>query len=164
MLIVAGLLYFIFTVSTPLMAQKTFKYTNNEVTVVWKPEQCIHSAICWTGLKEVFNPTKRPWVNIEGAATERIIEQVRHCPSGALSYFMNAEAKEIERDPVAEAASIVKVEVSPKGPYLLNTECLIIHADGHEEVKSGVVALCRCGASGNKPYCDGSHNKINFEG
>lgn len=140
------------------------KYTNNEVTVVWKPEQCIHSKICWTELAEVFNPRVRPWVNIEGADTERIIQQVRHCPSGALSYFMNAAATETLRDPVAEAANMIKVEVSPKGPYLINTECVIIHADGREEIKNGVVALCRCGASGNKPYCDGSHNAINFEG
>jgi uncharacterized Fe-S cluster protein YjdI len=143
--------------------QKTFKYTNNEVTVVWKPDQCIHSAICWTGLKEVFNPTKRPWVNIEGAATDRIIEQVQRCPSGALSYFMNAE-KERTETPVAETANRVKVEVSPKGPYILNTECIIKHADGKEEIKNGVIALCRCGASSNKPYCDGTHNEINFEG
>jgi uncharacterized Fe-S cluster protein YjdI len=141
--------------------QKT--YTNNEVTVVWKPDQCIHSKICWTNLKEVFNPSKRPWVNIEGAATDRIIEQVKHCPSGALSYFMNEEAQ-TGKDPVAEAASILKVEVSPKGPYILNTECIIKHADGREETRNGIVALCRCGGSGNKPYCDGSHNTINFEG
>ncbi len=109
-------------------------YTNNEVTVVWKPDQCIHSKICWHNLKEVFDPTKRPWVNIAGAATERIIEQVRHCPSGALSYYMN-DATESTKDPVAEAAHILKVEVTPRGPYIINTACIILHADGREEVK-----------------------------
>jgi uncharacterized Fe-S cluster protein YjdI len=137
-------------------------YTNNDVTVVWKSDLCIHSKICWTNLKEVFNPKERPWVNIGGAATDKIIEQVRKCPSGALSYFMNAE-QEVQRDPVAEAATILKVEVSPKGPYLINTQCMIVYADGREEIKNGVVALCRCGASGNKPYCDGTHNAIHFE-
>jgi uncharacterized Fe-S cluster protein YjdI len=145
------------------MPKQTHKYTNNEVTVVWKPEQCIHSKLCWNGLKEVFDPTKRPWVNIEGASTQRIIDQVRHCPSGALSYYMN-DAAETTKDPVAEAAHIVQVVVSAKGPYIINTECVIKHADGREEVKNGIVALCRCGASHNKPYCDGSHNAINFEG
>ena len=146
------------------MAENTRQYTNNEVTVVWKPEQCIHSKLCWTNLKEVFNPIRRPWVDIQGAATDRIIEQVRHCPSGALSYFMNAEGPAEQRDPVAEASHILKVEVTPKGPYILNTQCIIVHADGHEEIREGVVALCRCGASANKPYCDGSHNAIQFEG
>lgn len=169
-------------------------YTNNEVTIVWKPEQCIHSTICWRELKDVFNPRERPWIKMEGGTTDRIIEQVRKCPSGALSYFMNAEAvpdtgltpkdatstdvaatdiiakdvmateKTAKRDPQAEAASILTIEVTPNGPYILNTQCVIIHADGLEEIKEGVVALCRCGASNNKPYCDGRHNEISFEG
>lgn len=141
------------------------KYTNDEVTVVWKPKVCIHSTICWKGLIEVFNPKERPWVKMGGASTERIIEQVRKCPSGALSYYLNEEDQSAEPSDkvVAEKAQIMKVEVSPNGPYLIKTECLIVHSDGREETKAGTVALCRCGASANKPYCDGSHKKIGFE-
>jgi hypothetical protein len=117
-------------------------------------------------LIEVFNPRERPWIKMEGADTQRIIEQVRQCPSGALSYYMNDdEVKENEPDKiVAEAATMLKVEATPNGPYIINTECLIVHSDGKEETKTGTVALCRCGASGNKPYCDGSHKKIEFTG
>lgn len=142
------------------------KYTNNEVTVVWKPDMCIHSKICWTHLKEVFDPTKRPWVNIQGADTQRIIDQVSSCPSGALSYYMNNAATPATalQEPVPEAAQTVKVEVSSKGPYLIKTQCIIKYPDGREETKNGTVALCRCGASNNKPYCDGRHREINFEG
>lgn len=148
------------------MPKETLKYTNNEVTVVWKPKTCIHSTICWKELIEVFNPRERPWIKMEGADTQRIIEQVRKCPSGALSYYMNAdEIKDTEPDKiVAEAATMLKVEVTPNGPYIINTECLIVHSDGKEETKTGTVALCRCGASGNKPYCDGSHHKAGFTG
>jgi uncharacterized Fe-S cluster protein YjdI len=67
------------------------KYTNGEVTVVWQPDKCIHSTACFNGLPEVFDPDKRPWVNIHAAETEKIIEQVKRCPSGALSYFINKE-------------------------------------------------------------------------
>lgn len=148
------------------MALETLKYTNNEVTVVWKPKTCIHSTICWKGLIEVFNPKERPWIKMDGASTERIIEQVRQCPSGALSYFLNAEA--VTDEPadkvVAEAATVIKVEVKPNGPYIINTECLIVHSDGREETKTGTLALCRCGSSANKPYCDGTHRKVGFEG
>jgi uncharacterized Fe-S cluster protein YjdI len=73
------------------MPVTTHKYSNGEVTIVWKPAICIHSAKCFKGLPEVFDPKKRPWINAEGATTERIIEQVKICPSGALSFFMNAE-------------------------------------------------------------------------
>lgn len=76
------------------MPLSTLKYTNGEVTVVWKPDICIHSKICWTELREVFDPFKRPWVNMEGGTTERIIEQVKKCPSGALSYYMTDGNKE----------------------------------------------------------------------
>lgn len=147
------------------MSKETLKYTNDEVTVVWNPKVCIHSTICWKGLIEVFNPKERPWVKMGGASTERIIEQVRKCPSGALSYYLNEEDQSAEPSDkvVAEKAQIMKVEVSPNGPYLIKTECLIVHSDGREETNAGTVALCRCGASGNKPYCDGSHKKIGFE-
>jgi uncharacterized Fe-S cluster protein YjdI len=76
------------------MSRETFKYINGEVTVVWKPKVCIHSTVCWKGLIEVFNPKEKPWIKMDGAATERIIEQVRKCPSGALSFFMNADNDE----------------------------------------------------------------------
>ena len=76
------------------MSKGTLKYSNGEVTVVWKPDLCIHSGNCVRGLKEVFNSQKRPWININGAATERIVEQVKKCPSGALSCFMNYKTSE----------------------------------------------------------------------
>ena len=69
--------------------QETHHYTNGEVTVVWKPKVCIHSTICWHGLLQVFDPRVKPWINMQGALSERIIEQVKKCPSGALSYFLN---------------------------------------------------------------------------
>ncbi len=72
----------------------TKTYSNGEITVVWKPGTCIHSTICWkeaTGLPDVFNPREKPWIKIKGAGSERIIEQVRKCPSGALSFYFNRE-------------------------------------------------------------------------
>ena len=65
------------------------KYSNDDITVVWEPTKCIHSAICFNGLPQVFDPNKRPWVNIQGADTEKITDQVKACPSGALSYLEN---------------------------------------------------------------------------
>jgi uncharacterized Fe-S cluster protein YjdI len=144
-----------------MMPKTTHKYTNGEVTIVWKPDSCIHSTLCWKGLKEVFNPAERPWIKPEGAVTEKIIEQVRKCPSGALSYFLNnEEGKEI----VAEAAEMLNIEIALNGPILIKTECVIKHNDGREETKTGTTALCRCGQSSNKPYCDGTHRKVDFKG
>jgi uncharacterized Fe-S cluster protein YjdI len=74
------------------MSKDVHTYTNGELTVVWKPKVCIHSALCWKGLIQVFNPKERPWIKMDGASTERIIEQVKKCPSGALSYYVDAAA------------------------------------------------------------------------
>jgi uncharacterized Fe-S cluster protein YjdI len=71
----------------------TKKYTNGEITIVWKPAQCTHSTLCWKGLGEVFDPRKHPWITPEKASSEKIIEQIKKCPSGALSYFHNSEGE-----------------------------------------------------------------------
>lgn len=73
------------------MKEVTKHYTNGEVTVVWKNGLCQHSTKCWKGLRDVFDPQKSPWINMQAAETQHIIEQVKQCPSGALSYFMNKE-------------------------------------------------------------------------
>ena len=70
---------------------KEHTFTNGEVTIVWKQELCTHSKRCWKELGAVFQPGKRPWIVPEGASTEAIVEQTKRCPSGALSYRMNAE-------------------------------------------------------------------------
>jgi uncharacterized Fe-S cluster protein YjdI len=70
------------------------RYSNGEITVVWKPSLCIHSANCFRGLPQVFDPRKRPWITIEGAPTQPIVDQVARCPSGALSIVRN------ETDPI----------------------------------------------------------------
>ncbi|UEG51169.1 (4Fe-4S)-binding protein [Ferruginibacter lapsinanis] len=67
------------------MPIKTHKYTNGEITVLWQPDICIHSAICFKGLAEVFDPRRKPWIDMNQADTERIIDQVKKCPSGAIS-------------------------------------------------------------------------------
>lgn len=71
------------------------EYSNDEITIVWKPGLCIHSTVCWCGeegLPEVFNPQKRPWINPAGASTDRIIAQIGQCPSGALSYYRQKDS------------------------------------------------------------------------
>ncbi|MFE3866874.1 (4Fe-4S)-binding protein [Flavobacterium sp. LS2P90] len=65
------------------------EYTNGEVTVVWQSGKCIHSGNCVRNNPEVFQPREKPWIKIEGSSTEKIIDTVKKCPSGALSYYQN---------------------------------------------------------------------------
>ncbi len=134
------------------------EYTNNEMTVVWKPGQCIHSEKCWRGSPMVFKPKEKPWVDMEGATTKQIIEQVDKCPSGALSYYMNNE--ELEKN---NSMSNIKVQVIENGPLMVTGSCEITHKDGTTELKEKA-AYCRCGHSSNKPFCDGAHKKEGFQG
>lgn len=68
---------------------KTHEYTNAEVTVVWKPDVCIHSANCVKNLSSVFKPQEKPWIRVENASSEEIMSAIDKCPSGALSYRKN---------------------------------------------------------------------------
>jgi len=61
-------------------------YEAPDITVTFDPDLCIHSGVCVRGLRAVFDVEKRPWVNVEGASAEAIAEQIKRCPSGALSY------------------------------------------------------------------------------
>jgi len=145
------------------MSDKTVKeYSNGEVTIVWKPDLCYHSKNCVNGLPEVFDVEARPWINADGASTDAIIEQVKHCPSGALSYYMNATGEPKKEDMKIEDEQIV--EVAPNGPLMVYGNIVVKDAEGNETKKNRVTAFCRCGASSNKPYCDGSHKKIDFQG
>jgi uncharacterized Fe-S cluster protein YjdI len=68
--------------------EKKIEYTNGELTIIWQPELCIHSGICVKTLPAVYNPKEKPWIKIEHANTEELIDQIKKCPSGALSFIV----------------------------------------------------------------------------
>ncbi|MBR9914781.1 MAG: hypothetical protein GYB32_08140 [Algicola sp.] len=136
---------------------KTKEYSNDELTIVWKPDACIHSGICVKGLGEVFQPKERPWIKIDAASNDSMIKQVKACPSGALSYYMKDDANQ-------EAETLeTKIEVMDNGPLIVYGTLMVTHRDGREEKKNKTTAFCRCGASKNKPYCDGTHTESDFK-
>ncbi len=63
----------------------TIEYFNGEITVVWQPGKCAHSANCVRNLPAVFKPKEKPWIKVEGASSEEIVTAISKCPSGALS-------------------------------------------------------------------------------
>lgn len=134
------------------------EYTNGEVTIVWKPKTCIHAGECVRGLPGVFNSKARPWINPEGASTQEIVDQVKKCPSGALSYYMNGEENQ------EEAHLETVVEALPNGPLLVYGTLTVKDAKGNQRLENKTTAFCRCGHSQNKPFCDGAHKKMGFEG
>jgi uncharacterized Fe-S cluster protein YjdI len=137
---------------------KVKDYSNGEVTIFWEAEKCIHSAICVTGLPDVFRPNEKPWIKMDAASTKNLVNTVKKCPSGALSYAMNNEADNTSR------SIETKVEVLENGPLLVYGTIKVTDKHGNTETKNKTTAFCRCGVSQNKPYCDGAHVIADFRG
>lgn len=68
---------------------KSKEYNNGEITIVWKPELCQHSGVCVRTLPKVYKPKEKPWITVENASSSELKDQVKKCPSGALSFYVN---------------------------------------------------------------------------
>ena len=163
------------------MSDNDRKYSNREITVYWTPSKCIHATTCFRELIEVFNPRKRPWVNMHGAPTSRIIEVVDKCPTQAIAWKYNKDLKpselsgdndhgeEITPEDVFTAQSDelvggANISIMKNGPLLVDGDFRVIGTDGNELKTMIITSFCRCGHSRAQPYCDGTHRKIGFEG
>ncbi len=135
------------------------RYRTEAIEVAWEPRLCIHEAACIRGLPEVFDPSDRPWIHVEAADPDRIADVVMTCPTGALRFarFDGGSQEEDRSGPV-------EVRVTPNGPLHVRGVAELRDADG-EPVRTVVrAALCGCGGSRNKPYCDGTHRLTGFRG
>ena len=132
-------------------------YANDEIEIVWEPRLCIHSGNCWRRLNSVFNPEARPWVDVDGATPDEIAETILTCPTGALHF------RRLDGGPQEEPQEPTSVEPRPNGPLFFRGRVRIVDADGNVLREDTRVALCRCGGSGNKPFCDGTHRAIGFQ-
>ena len=99
----------------------------------------------------------------DAADTATIMAQIDKCPSGALSYIKN-EAKDNPEQTENRTTTVTNIECLRNGPLIVQGEIVVKKSDGTEEKKIGPIALCRCGTSKNKPYCDGGHSAAGFEG
>ena len=133
----------------------TRTYENAEIRVHWDASRCIHTAICLQMLPAVFDVASRPWISLGGADAHAIAETIRACPTGALRYDSEQLGPETAPEPTT-------VEVRPNGPLLVRGKVTIHGPGGRSARDEARVALCRCGASGNKPYCDNSHRLVGF--
>lgn len=140
---------------TPRTRDVTRVYEDDDIAVMWDATLCIHTAICLQRLPQVFDVRRRPWVDLSGAAAAEIADTIRACPTGALRYEGKTVPPEAPDDPTT-------VEVRPNGPLFLRGR-LQLQAPGGRDVREEYrVALCRCGASENKPFCDNSHRLVGF--
>ena len=140
------------------MAKRLQVYRTDAITVTFDPNVCIHSAECLRGEPNVFDVRRPRWIRPELADPEKVAEVVRRCPSGALRYVL-ASADSLAEPPATQ----VVVEVRKDGPLVVSGPVRIEAHDGTLVCEQDRVALCRCGGSAKKPYCDGSHARIGFK-
>jgi uncharacterized Fe-S cluster protein YjdI len=132
------------------------EYATDEIVVEWEPRLCFHSGNCSRLLPKVFDRDRRPWVMAGAASAEEVEATVAQCPSGAL------RARRLNGAPKAEEP--FEICASAGGPLLVRGGVRIVDADGSLLYEGERAALCRCGGSGNKPFCDGTHKTNGFEG
>ncbi len=138
------------------MATRDYVTESGQLTIHWDSSLCYHAAECVKAQPGVFDPKRRPWIKTDEASDDEIAAAIDACPSGALSYT-RADA-----DAEAPAETGVTIQVMPDGPVMVVGPCEVVDDQGGV-VKSGKrMALCRCGASENKPFCDGAHAAIGF--
>lgn len=158
------------------------KYSNEEITVYWKPDACVHASYCYRELIEVFDPSRRPWVDMKSAPTEKIIEVVNLCPTEALTWKWNNDAKNLDvredqtnhvkfRRPELNSDGMtnilknpVSVKVMTDGPIVIKGNFRLDYSGNKKEINDSLISICRCGSSDHQPFCDGKHRKIGFIG
>jgi uncharacterized Fe-S cluster protein YjdI len=135
----------------------TKEYATDEIVVEWEPQLCYHSQNCVRSLPQVFDDSRRPWVNVDAATADQVEAAVARCPSGAL------RTRRLD-GPAAKRQQPLELRTSENGPLLVSGGVRILDANGAVLYEGEKAALCRCGGSGNKPFCDGTHEKNGFRG
>jgi uncharacterized Fe-S cluster protein YjdI len=133
------------------------EYATDEIVVEWEPRLCYHSHNCVRSLPKVFDPDKRPWVQVDAASADDVEVAVARCPSGALRTRRVGVI-------AARPADELEVRASENGPLLVRGGVRVVDAEGNLLYEGEKAALCRCGGSSNKPFCDGTHKTNGFRG
>ncbi len=130
-------------------------YEGDGVTVHDNRGICAHIGYCTDQLPEVFLMGQEPWIDPAGAPGERVAEQTRRCPSGALIHSIDGvEHRDKDRPPT--------IQVVAAGPYFVTGAVKLLDTARGEGASLEHYALCRCGHSKNKPFCDGTHWYVDF--
>ena len=137
------------------MKSKIHRYESDSIDVSYDIPRCIHAEECIKRLSTVFDSSARPWIRPQQERADRIAETVEHCPSGALHY--------VRKDGTAEAIPETNtILLTADGPLYVRGNMTILDANETPLLEDTRAALCRCGASHNKPLCDNSHKDIHF--
>ncbi len=132
------------------------RYPGKEVHVSYERSRCMHAAECGRASKAVFNAKRDPWIEPDEMAAADLVRVVERCPTGALR-ALRPDGSPIEETPPPSN----EISICADGPIYVRGR-VRVEIDGEAGPEETRIALCRCGASKNKPYCDGTHTSIRF--
>jgi CDGSH-type Zn-finger protein/uncharacterized Fe-S cluster protein YjdI len=132
-------------------------YRGEKIDVVWDSKRCIHETECTRRLGLVFDTGRKPWILPDAAPADQVAQAVMHCPTGALHFTRKDGGLQEACDPINT------VTLGINGPLFVRGEIVIETPQGEVVLKDTRVALCRCGASKSKPFCDKSHVEVGFQ-
>ncbi|MDA1027668.1 MAG: CDGSH iron-sulfur domain-containing protein [Bacteroidetes bacterium] len=139
---------------------KLLTYTGTEYTVTWDRSICTHSEECIRTDSKLFEKGRSPWGQPDLVEFDELERVIKRCPSGALQYRATAS----EAETLLEAPEPVNTAIAmPNGPLYVRGNLSIVGSDPENPTPARRVALCRCGHSKNKPYCDNSHVAAGFK-
>jgi uncharacterized Fe-S cluster protein YjdI len=137
-------------------SELTRAYETEAIRVLWYAGRCIHSAACIRALPSVFDPRRRPWIEVAAADADAVADAVRRCPTGALHYErLDGGAAEVPVSPP-------EVRALRDGPYVVRGDVTVVDESGTVLRRDTRVALCRCGQSRHMPMCDNTHRAVGF--
>lgn len=134
---------------------KSRAYTGTDVTVFYNRLLCSHAGECVKRAGGAFDTSRKPWIKPDDASRDAIMDAVLHCPSGALRMAETATDDSTKAQQLV--SETVGITVEKDGPYHVQhlPTTAEFSAEGATEAK---YVLCRCGLSGNAPFCDGTHS------
>lgn len=135
-----------------------FEYQGKSQTVTWDRRLCIHVGECGRAKGELFVTGRKPWCDPDASDADDVAQVVARCPTGALAFRDEAGDYVTEAVPTEN-----EIAVSNDGPLYVSGDLSVDGAADDMHSAKRRVALCRCGASDKKPFCDNSHRKIDFQ-
>ncbi len=138
------------------MKSRIYRFESGDIVVYWDYVRCVHVEACIRTAPAVFDRHRRPWIDPSRATADEVVAACEACPTGALHY----ERK--DGGPAEAIPDRNTISICTDGPLYVKGDLTIADESGDVLLKDTRAALCRCGKTRNKPFCDGAHETADF--
>ncbi len=137
--------------------ERIIPYKGKNILIYFSVDRCTHVAECLRGAPEVFDSTRRPWIIADAEGADKVAEVIVRCPTGALHF------KRLDGGPVESLPEENILSLEPNGPVYFKGNIELRSGTGEILLRDTRIAMCRCGQSRHRPFCDGLHAISDFQ-